>query len=522
MGTALLLARLGLAAVFVVSGAAKLFDRSGSRQAVIDFGLPSALATPLGLLVPVAELAVAAALVPATTARLGALGALVLLVAFSVAIAINLARGRAPECHCFGQIHSSPVGWPILGRNALLAAVAGFVLWRGWDDAGPSIPAVLGPLSGDELGALLAGLTLLGLLLIEGALIANLLRQNGRLLIRLDALEARLDGDGGKQGTDIPQAGLAIGSQAPGFSLPGLRGETLTLDFLRAAGKPVLLVFAHPGCGPCEGLLPELEAWHQEHGAELTLAVLSEGGLDSNRATFVERRLPFVVIQEVREVAEAYEVSGTPSAVVVSPDGTVGSHLAAGAPQVRTLVESALGQAPAQPPAQPDPAPEAAVPQQPAPTGNGSGNEAGAVAQAVPLVAQRGQRAPALTLPDLSGRPLNLADLKGSSTLLVFWNPGCGFCSQMLPDFKAWEANKPKSAPKIVVVSTGDKTANVALGLRSRVLLDGNFAAATAFGANGTPMAVLLDSKGIVASEVAGGAPAVMALARGETEPTGG
>ena len=408
----------------------------------------------------------------------------------------------------------------MLGRNAVLAAVAGFVVWRGWNNAGPSIPAALGRLSGDELAALLGGLALLGLLVIEAALIANLLRQNGRLLIRLDALEARLGGDGGEQEVEVPQVGLAIGSQAPSFSLPGLRGETLTLDFLRAAAKPVLLVFAHPGCGPCEALLPELEAWHQQHGDELTLAVLSEGGLDSNRAKFVERRLPFVVIQEAREVAEAYEVSGTPSAVVVHPDGTIGSHLAAGAPQIRALVESTLGPAPAHsapPPS--DPTPEAVPQQQPAPTGNGSGSGAGAVAQAVPLVIQRGQRAPALTLPDLSGRPLNLADLKGSRTLLVFWNPGCGFCSQMLSDFQAWEANKPKSAPKIVVVSTGDKAANLALGLRSRVLLDANFAAATAFGANGTPMAVLLDSQGRVASEVAAGGPAVMALARGETEP---
>jgi len=63
-----------LALVFVVAGAAKLADREGSRQAIIDFGLPSTLAAPLGLLLPLVELAVAASLLPASTAWWEALG----------------------------------------------------------------------------------------------------------------------------------------------------------------------------------------------------------------------------------------------------------------------------------------------------------------------------------------------------------------------------------------------------------------------------------------------------------------
>jgi uncharacterized membrane protein YphA (DoxX/SURF4 family) len=58
--TALLVARLLLAAVFIMAGAAKLTDNPGSRHAITDFGLPAALAAPLGVLLPLAELAVAA------------------------------------------------------------------------------------------------------------------------------------------------------------------------------------------------------------------------------------------------------------------------------------------------------------------------------------------------------------------------------------------------------------------------------------------------------------------------------
>jgi hypothetical protein len=45
-------------------------------------------------------------------------------------------------------------------------------------------------------------------------------------------------------------------------------------------------------------------------------------------------------------------------------------------------------------------------------------------------------------------------------------------------------------------------------------LLDAHLAAARAFGAPGTPSAVLIDEQGRVASELAVGAPAVIALAQ--------
>jgi uncharacterized membrane protein YphA (DoxX/SURF4 family) len=74
VGTALLAARLLLAAIFVVAGVAKLADRAGSRQGLIDFGVPAALATPFGILLPLVEFAVAISLVPVATAWCGAAG----------------------------------------------------------------------------------------------------------------------------------------------------------------------------------------------------------------------------------------------------------------------------------------------------------------------------------------------------------------------------------------------------------------------------------------------------------------
>ncbi|MGI9072325.1 MAG: TlpA family protein disulfide reductase [Bryobacteraceae bacterium] len=56
------------------------------------------------------------------------------------------------------------------------------------------------------------------------------------------------------------------------------------------------------------------------------------------------------------------------------------------------------------------------------------------------------------------------------------------------------------------------------MNLSSPVLLDQNFQAGSAFGATGTPMAVLLDADGQIASEIAAGAQATFALAGKTTD----
>ena len=130
MIAALLLSRFLLAAVFAVAGVAKLADRTAFRKTLGDFGVPDALAPPFAWLLPIAELIFAAALFPVATAVWGAAGMLAMLVAFCVAISVNLALGRRPDCRCFGQVHSTPIGWTTLARNALLSAIAVFVIWQ--------------------------------------------------------------------------------------------------------------------------------------------------------------------------------------------------------------------------------------------------------------------------------------------------------------------------------------------------------------------------------------------------------
>src|SRR5215211_1927828 len=513
MDAALLIARLVLAAVFIVAGLAKLSDLKGSRKAITDFGLPEVLASPLALLLPLAELGVGAALIPASSAWWGALGALGLLLLFLVGISINLARGRKPECHCFGQLHSAPAGWKTLARNGVLAAVAGFVLWEGYEGggAGPSAISWLGALSAAQLLALLGGVVVLALLAGQWWFLVHLLRQNGWLLVRLEAVEASIATGGSvapsQNGTPVRQAeGLPVGSEAPDFNLSGLHGETLTLEALRSSDKPVMALFTDPGCGPCNAMLPDVGRWQEEHAQKLTLALISRGEVEENKTKAQEHALKNVLLQKDWEVSESYEVEGTPSAVLISTDGKIASPVAEGAEGIRGLLSYAVGER-AQLPMQP--------PQQPQAQGQPCPN-CGKVHAAAPTVeaAQKvGEEAPQVKLPDLEGKTVELADFRGEETLVLFWNPGCGFCQQMLPDLKEWEATSPEDAPRLVVVSAGSEEANKQMGLASPVLLDQNFATGRAFGASGTPSGVLVDAEGKVASEVAVGSPAVMELA---------
>ena len=377
-----------------------------------------------------------------------------------------------------------PAGWSTLFRNGLLAALAGIVLWRGSEATFSDLTAAVDDLtSGGPTTIVVATLSVL--VAAQTFFIYSLLRQNGRILLRLDELEAGMDDEG--SGRLQRPAGLPVGTVAPAFALAGLHGETMTLEALRAQGKATVLLFTDPDCEPCNQLMPDIGRWQRTAGDKATIVVVSRKSADANAAKAKRHGLSNVLLQKDTEVADAYRHKGTPSAVVVGTDGKVTSALAAGAPAIRRLIEATIGGSQA---------PQAGM-------------------QATPDAAAStvGKPAPTFELPDLSGRVVASGDLRGSETLVLFWNPSCGFCRKMLDDLKAWEAQRPSSAPQLLIVSRGDVQENVAMGLRSRVVLDQAFDVASRFGVTGTPIAVLVDEDGRIASSPAVGAQAVLALA---------
>lgn len=469
MDGVLLLVRLLLSGTFALAGIAKFADPAVARKSIVDFGAPEFLARPMARLLPLAELACAIALLPSRSAAWGAVGTLALLLLFIAAIGISMARGRRPECHCFGQLHSAPVGWSTLARNVVLSAMAGAVILQGRQTSSPSFIGWYHGLDRFETAVLAFSVSLAALAALWLWSFLHLLQQNGRLLLRLEAVETEL----GLRPAP-PEPGLPVGTPAPPFRLAALDGSIVTLDALRRASETLLLIFVEPGCGGCDALMPDVAIWQDAYTDRLAIAIVSRGPLETNRAKAAQHRIRNLLLQLDQETSRAYQAEGTPTAVLIQ-NGRIASPVASGADAIHALVAKAT-----LPP---------------------------------PLAA--GDPAPELALPDLNGDAVDLRGLRSHRHLLLFWNPDCGFCEQMLEDIKAWEREPPHGAPQLLVISTGTPEANRAQGLRATVVLDRNFRAGQLFGASGTPAAVLLDEEGRIASSVGVGAQEVLALARG-------
>jgi thiol-disulfide isomerase/thioredoxin len=492
---ALLACRLLLSILFLVAAAAKLLGGfANSRKALGEFGVPGFLVTPLSIALPAVELTIACLLLPSGSAFLGTIAALSLLVIFNVAIATNLALGKHPSCNCFGQLHSEPIGWKTFARNSVLAAMAGALVWSLRLYPAQSISQLVRDSSPTQIGWMVVAIVGAMGFAVEGFLILHLFRQNGRLLLRIESLEARpMVSNQPAPFRPPPFVGLPIGSKATPFDLPTVKNSRATLDSLLAIGKPVLLISTDPNCGPCNALMPEVVTWQQNLTREVTIALLSHGRFSDNQKKAAEFGLENVLVEKNHKIAEQYHAVGTPTGVLIRSDGTIGSPALGGADSIRQFVSNKAWT-------------EAgfaafltarALPPQPAPP-----------KPALPL----GSPLPAFTLPDLDGTSVESASFNGNGTVLLFWNPGCGFCQKMVPQLKEWEQNTPATAPRLILVSGGSREANRAMGITSTVLLDDKFAVGQSVGVTGTPSGILIDAKGKIASSLALGQPGVMSL----------
>lgn len=331
LAVSLLIARLALAAIFAAAALGKLADRAAFAAAVERFGLPRRIAGPLGLLLPLAELAIAASLLPVATARWAALAAAAVLAAFCAAIVRVVARGEVVDCNCFGSLGSGAVGRGTLVRNGVLVAVAGFVAIASWNDGGASAFAWIG---GHVALAAVAG-AIAAVTLLHMAFSWQLFKQNSRLLDRVSDLEAAL---GSRD--DSESGGLPVGEPAPGFALPDLDGRTVTLDDLLAVGGGALLVFTDPACTHCNPLLPALGR-AQAAVDGMPVAVISTGADRDNRAQAEEHGIAQLLLQDRFEVAESYRVYGAPIAVLVDAAGRIAAEPAGGAKAIAALLDAA-------------------------------------------------------------------------------------------------------------------------------------------------------------------------------------
>jgi len=330
MDSILLALQLLLAAVFATAGIAKLLDQHGTRVALVRFGVPVRVVPVVGILLPLAELAVAVALIPVPSARWGALAAAVLLLTFAAGIANAMAHGRAPNCHCFGNVHSAPAGPGTLARNLALAAIAAFVLVGG---PGSAIDDWVTARSTAELVAVGVGI----LAVVLGVLCVRLWSQNRALRSALRLARVDLANE-----LAAKPEGLPVGAPAPSFELSTLDGETRSLASLRAGGRPVLLVFFDPGCGPCIKLAPHVARWQAALSERVAIAVISEGNPEFIRAVWAWQAQDVLLDPDSTVTRETYKVLTWPSAIAIGRDGRIAHELAYSQDTMEAVIRTLL------------------------------------------------------------------------------------------------------------------------------------------------------------------------------------
>jgi uncharacterized membrane protein YphA (DoxX/SURF4 family)/peroxiredoxin len=310
--SAWLIGRILLAVVFATAGVAKLLDLEGSRKALTEFGVTERLAPAAAVALPLAELAIAVGLLPVASARWATLAAIVLLLGFVLGIANALRHDRAPDCHCFGQLHSAPAGGATLARNLVLALLAGLIVWQG---------------PGQAFGSWMAAVAVV---VPAGAIAVALSTRAARRQKREREKFLR------------EHSGVPLGSPAPAFELAGVCNGGRSLDSLRAEGKPVVLMFTDPACCPCAELYPHVSRWQQSLKHELTIAVLSTGAAQANRPLCTRYGIEEVLLAD-NELFADYRIPGTPAAVIVAPDGSVAGGTASGREMIEQLIRLAVG-----------------------------------------------------------------------------------------------------------------------------------------------------------------------------------
>ena len=344
MVSAVVVVRVALVGLFALAGVTKLLDRSGTLRSVIGFGVPARLAPVVARALPAAELTTAVLLSGSETAWIGGVAALVLLVLFCIAAAVNLARGRAPECACFGQVHSEPVGARLLVRNMAFALLAIAVVVNGSPDAGPSLWAWARKLSVGEAGMLLAIAGLAVTVLVLSRRVRSMRTAMDALVAATDRSEASPDEQALVEPASAePSAapafplGLPIGTAAPDFSLPSADGSVALADLL-SADRPLVLLFVAPTCRTCHPLLPKPPVWAVTYGDVLTFALVTAGtaaaneGIDEHIGGFRP------VLFDPGSARQAYEAAATPAGVVVGRHGTIESETVYGVADIAMLV----------------------------------------------------------------------------------------------------------------------------------------------------------------------------------------
>src|SRR5208283_3615673 len=174
----------------------------------------------------------------------------------------------------------------------------------------------------------------------------QLLKQQGRILLRLDRLEQLGPGNQPKFDVHHEQAeagGLPLRSDFPAFTFPDLAGRAVTLEEFR--GRRVLLVHWNFECGFCDSIAPQLARWEGAFAKQnAQLLLLATGEVQANLEGAAEHGLKCpILLMKGREDAGPFQQEGTPVAYLLDEQGRVAAPVGRGAERVLALALELAG-----------------------------------------------------------------------------------------------------------------------------------------------------------------------------------
>jgi peroxiredoxin len=312
----------------------------------------------------------------------------------------------------------------------------------------------------------------------------QLLTQQGRLLLRVERLEASL-----------AEAGIRLSDALDGVPL----GTRLSLDLVDLegrshalsdhAGRRVVVVNWAADCSFCDMLAADLaDLGPPLRAKQVDLVLVSRGDADTNREVLAQHGLAATLLLAPQPI-EGFIGVGTPAAYLVDEQGVVASPLMVGADKVADLAREQADR----------PRGLATRPL------TESKLERNGIAPGTP--------APAFTLPLLDGGQLSLNDYEGKRRLVVFSDPRCEPCMQLAPQLAERSQTTRLS---ILMVSRGDPDENRDKRDRYRlpfpIALQRSWEVSRKYGIFSTPVAFLIDADGRIADKVAVGQDAILDL----------
>ena len=469
--------------ILAVAGIGKLLDLEGSEKAVKAFGIPEPLAKPASILIPIAELIFAFCLLFVGLSWVGAVGALLLLVAFIAGMFVQMIRGNAPDCHCFGQIHSEPVGAKSLIRNFVIALLPIALIAAGRGYQGHPLGQSDAQIAQNVVVALLS----VGVI-VAASYLQRLVGENRKLARRVEFLETLENGGAPIERDEMgnPTDAMPIGAPFPDFELPDTNGRLTTFEHLLADYRPKVFLFVGPKCDPCKSLVPDFKKWKEQFDGRVRLVFVSSGTAAESIERFGEELAAGMLLQEKKELANKVYCKWTPTALFVSAEGNISSHPAVGEGAIRDLFDKLAKE-------------------------DFTADHFHIPAPGVPGRIRIGQPVPELAITDLSGRTLTREFFTGGQTLALFLSTTCSFCQTVVDQLREWEKTDTNGT-KVVVFSEGERETHEGYGIKSPIVIEKDYPTAIKLGMFGAPSAVLIDERGVIATETAVGSRAIWSL----------